>query len=530
VTLAEYLLVLQRRWRTWVAGLALGIVVAGVVTTLAPVRYTAVAMSFVTVSGERDDGGSAIFQESQFAVQRMSSYTKLTSSPEVLEPVIKDLGLDSTARELKEMVSASSPPNTVLLELSATSGEPERAAEIANAVSRQLGQHIQELERPDGSENSNVKVTLTKPATVPGDPSSPRWLLNLLLGAVAGLTLGLVAAVLRHHLDRRIKSAEDIRSLSGMSPLGSTLHERHAAKRPLVALDGRSASAEAYRTVRSGLKFATVDRDLRHFVISSPLAGDGKTTTACNLAISWSQTGLSVCLVEGDLRRPGVSRVLGMEGNVGLSDFLVGEARLSDVLVPWHDNMLTVLPAGSVPPDPAALLGSEAMHALVAELRERFDVVIYDSPPMLSVADAAVLSQAVDGLVLVVRAGGTDREDLATCLELVSDARLHLLGTILAGVKVRARAQAYYSSPLQDRPELLAQRAGRVRAAGIKSSMTSRTATQPAAEPGPDSASSGGPRSTPEPVDESDEADPSPGEAARRPPYDSVPTKARARG
>ena len=457
VTFAEYFVVLQRRWRVWGTGLLLGLGAAILLTSLATVKYTATTTSFVTVSNQDDTSQGQILQGAQFAVQRMSSYAALSNSPEVLDPVIDELDLSYTTRELRKHITVTSPAGTVLLDLSVTDPDPELAAAIANAVSAELGKYIQEIDTPVGSTVSNVKVTIFKPSSPPSSPSAPRTTVNLILGIVAGFALGFMAAVLRHHLDRRIKSPEDVRNLSGMSALGATMRESDFEKRPLVALDWRSASAERYRTIRTALKFATVDKNLQHFVISSPLAGDGKTTVSCNLAISWAHSGARVCLVEADLRRPNVSRFLGLEGNLGLSDVLVGEAALDDVLVPWHNQSVTVLPAGSLPPDPAAILGTDAMHTLVDNLRTRFDVVIYDSPPLLQVTDAAVLAQYVDGVLLVVRWGRTTREQLATCVEVVRGARVPLLGTVLAAMKTRGKRarHGYYSSEnLTDRAEL----------------------------------------------------------------------------
>nr|WP_227464177.1 CpsD/CapB family tyrosine-protein kinase [Nocardioides lijunqiniae] len=240
-----------------------------------------------------------------------------------------------------------------------------------------------------------------------------------------------------------------------MSPLGATLNERAAARRPLVALDWRSASAERFRTVRTALKFATVDRELRHFVVTSAAAGEGKTSVACNLAISWAQSGASVCLVEADLRRPGVSRFLGIDGSLGLSDVVVGESRLEDVLVPWNQGLVTVLPAGSLPPDPAALLGSSAMASLVDTLRDRFDVVIYDSPPLLAVTDGVVLGDQTDGVVLVIRAFSTRPEEVRSSMERLRSARVDLLGTVLTRERTRRGAQHEYGAELtRDRAEL----------------------------------------------------------------------------
>ncbi|MCW2853317.1 MAG: hypothetical protein JWM84_2981 [Nocardioides sp.] len=456
MTFAEYFLILQRRWRVWVAGLILGLLAAAGAIATAQTLYTATATSFVTVAEQVDSSGQGeIFQGSQFAVQRVKSYAPLVKSPDVLTPVIKELGLHVSERQLAKRVSVTSAPETVLLDVAVEDADPVRAARTADAVSEQLGLVIEDLETARTSGPSNVRVSLARPADVPVKPSSPRVLLDLVLGGVAGLALGLVGAVLRQHLDTRVKTQDGVRELTEMSPLGATLNERGAAKRPLVALDWRSTSAERFRTVRTALKFATVDRELRHFVITSAAAAEGKTSVACNLAISWAQSGASVCLVEADLRRPGVSRFLGIDGSLGLSDVVVGESRLDDVLVPWNQGLLTVLPAGSLPPDPAALLGSSAMASLVDTLRDRFDVTIYDSPPLLSVTDGVVLGHQTDGVVLVIRAFSTRPEHVKSSIERLRNARVDLLGTVLTRERSRRGGEHEYRSELtRDRVEL----------------------------------------------------------------------------
>ncbi|WP_193608509.1 polysaccharide biosynthesis tyrosine autokinase [Nocardioides lijunqiniae] len=456
MTFAEYFLILQRRWRVWVAGLVLGLLGAAGAVATAETLYTATATSFVTVAEQVDTSGQGeIFQGSQFAVQRVKSYAPLVKSPDVLTPVIEELDLEVTERQLAKQVSVTSAPETVLLDVAVEDADPARAARTADAVSVQLGLVIEDLETARTGGPSNVRVSLARPADVPVRPSSPRVLLDLLLGGVAGLALGLVGAVLRQHLDTRVKTQDGVRALTEMSPLGATLNERAAARRPLVALDWRSASAERFRTVRTALKFATVDRELRHFVVTSAAAGEGKTSVACNLAISWAQSGASVCLVEADLRRPGVSRFLGIDGSLGLSDVVVGESRLEDVLVPWNQGLVTVLPAGSLPPDPAALLGSSAMASLVDTLRDRFDVVIYDSPPLLAVTDGVVLGDQTDGVVLVIRAFSTRPEEVRSSMERLRSARVDLLGTVLTRERTRRGAQHEYGAELtRDRAEL----------------------------------------------------------------------------
>ena len=463
MTFTEYLTVLQRRWRVWAPILVMGIAVALAIGAMVPVKYTAVSTSFVTVTESPNAGSGGVFQNSQFAVQRVKSYAPLSSSPEVLQPVIDQLDLNMTIRQLREMVEVTSPPETVLLQVAVTDRNADRAARIADAISIQLAELIEALETPRERPVSLVKVSLTQPAEVPVRPSSPGLILTLILGAVAGAALGLVAALVRHHVDRRIKSDDDIQTITGMSPAGSTLASRHAKQAPLVALDYRSVDAERYRTIRTSLKLAYIDKELHHFVVSSPALGEGKTTVASNLAISWAHAGSTVCLVEADLRRPTVTKILGLDRGVGLSDVALGEVDLDDALIPWNDGMLTVLPAGSIPADPTALLSSSALREVVNLLQSRFDMVIYDSPAINSVTDSIVLASAMDGLVLVVRSGSTTRDSLSKCIDTVRKARLRLLGTVKVGAKVRgkARQQHYYASEnnshLEKLPDLLAK-------------------------------------------------------------------------
>ncbi|WP_193314384.1 polysaccharide biosynthesis tyrosine autokinase [Georgenia ruanii] len=437
----EYLELLQRRWRIVVSMLMIGLLVAVAFNVLARKSYTAAATSFVTVSDADAAASGELFQGSQFAVQRMASYAALSSSPEVLDGVIDELALDISPRALRKMVTVSSPATSVLLEVSVEDADPRQAANIADEVSRQLGMLIERLETPRGLAASSVKVTLTRPADVPVAPSSPRVTLNLLLGMAGGAAAGLLLALLRHHLDRRLRTVADVRAITEVAPLGSTIHSRAAEREPLVATELGSVEAERYRSIRASLKLADAGRESHQLVISSPAAGDGRTSVAANLALSWAVAGATVCLVDADLRSPTASRVFGLESADGLTDVVAGDAELDTVLRSWNGGALTILPAGSLPPDPVELLGSKAMGHLIAELGARFDVVIYDSEPMLAVGDAAVLARAVGGLVLVVRSGATTAAQLSACLEKVRGARLPLLGTALVGVKERRRAR-----------------------------------------------------------------------------------------
>lgn len=439
MTFLEYLALLQRRWRAWVSMIVIGLLVAFAGNLLAEKQYVAVSRSFVTVADEDAAGAGESFQGSQFVTQRMVSYAALSSSPAVVDAVIDHLDLDLSPRSLRQLVDVSSPTGTVMLEVSVEHTDPHQASVISDEVSRQLGLLIEEVETPRGLAASSVEVVLTHPAAVPTDPSSPREKLNLLLGLAGGAAAGVLLALFRERFDRRLRSAADIRAITGSRPLGSTVETR--ATDSLVALRGRSVEAEHYRTIKTALKVAHASSELRHLVVSSPSERAGQAVETANLAITWALSGARVCVVDASLRRPTVSQVFGVESTVGLADVLVGDVELDTALTSWHDGTVTILPAGFLPQDPTEVLGSEAMLLLSAELRSRFDVVVYDAEPMLEHADAVVLARALDGLVLVVRAGATTKDELEDCVEIVRETGLSLLGTVRSGVRATRRVE-----------------------------------------------------------------------------------------
>ncbi|WP_152187758.1 polysaccharide biosynthesis tyrosine autokinase [Georgenia satyanarayanai] len=437
MTFLEYLALLQRRWRAWVSMIVIGLLLGFGLSLLAEERYVAVATSFVTVADEEAAGAGEVFQGSQFVTQRMVSYAALSTSPTVVDGVIDELELDVTPRELRQMVDVTSPTGTVMLEVSVEHADPALAAAVADAMSLGLATLIEELETPRGLAASSVEVVLTHPAAVPVEPSSPRTRLNLILGGLVGAAAGVLLALVREHADRRVRSVADVLAVTGATPLGSTLAPRDGE--PLAALQPRSVAAERYRAVRTALKVGHPRAVLRQIAVTSPTEREGRAGETANLAITWALAGTRVCLVDAGLRHSALSRLLEVGDGVGLADVLVGDVELGTALTPWRDGVLTVLPAGLTPEDPAELLGSEAMALLTAELRSRFDLVVYDVGAT-EVADAVVTARTLDGVVVVVRAGTTRRDELADCLETVRAARLTVLGTVRAGVRVRRRA------------------------------------------------------------------------------------------
>lgn len=450
--LRTYLRVLRKRWRIVVATAIVLVALSSAYTALSTKTYASSLQFFVSTSGSSD--AAQLAQGSTFSQARVTSYTQLVTAPVVLQPVIDELKLPVKASALGAKVAATVPPNTVLINVSVTDTNPEQAQKIAAAIGTQFPTTVQNIERVKSDSASPVKVTLTKTPVVNTSPVSPKPLRNVLLGVVLGLLLGIGLAVLRHTLDTRVRTKEDVEGLSeDLTVIGSIPFDSDAPAHPLlVQTDPHSTRAESFRSLRTNLRFVDVANHPRVIVMTSSLAGEGKTTTTANLALVLAEMGASVCLIEGDLRRPRLLEYLGMEGSVGLTDVLIEQVSLADVLQPFGKHRLSVLGAGQLPPNPSELLGSPAMRETLAKLEEQFDYVLIDAPPLLPVTDAAVLSSLASGAVLVVGSGLVTRDQVTSAIESLEAVNGTLLGVTLNRVPRGSRMSGYYDYRYDYRP------------------------------------------------------------------------------
>ena len=455
--------VLRRRWRILAAATLLGTLAAVAVTALQTPVYRADTQVFVSL---RDGAGattSNAYQGNLFSQERVKSYAKIADSPAVTAPVLARLGLTLSNKALAGKITATAPPDTVLVDITVSDPSPVRAQELANAVAGQFAKVVADLERPTAGQVSPVSVTVVRPAELPTAQVSPRVPVNIALGLLVGLALGIGIGVLREALDTTLKTVEDLQALTGSSPLGMIGFDARAQNAPLVSqLTGRAGRGEAFRTLRTNLRYVDVDHPPQVVVVTSSVAGEGKSTTACNLAIALAGVGIEVVLVEGDLRRPRIADYMGLEGAVGLTDVLVGRTTLDQVLQPWGSSRLSVLASGALPPNPSELLSSVQMTELIAALRDRAEVVIVDAPPLLPVTDAAVVARECDGAMIVVRHGKTTREQLGRSLDALNSVGARVLGSVFNMVPANGPggygAYGYYQgeySTRTDRPKLV---------------------------------------------------------------------------
>jgi len=436
VELTDYLRVLRKYWVLIVALVLVGVAAAAAYSLAKTPEYSSSAKVFV--STQSSDNVSDLTQGNTYSQQRVKTYVNLVSTPIVLQPVIAALELNITAGQLGGQVSAVATPDTTIIQITATSEDPVLAAELANTTAESLTGVVAKIESTDDGATSPVKLTRVQEANVPTTPGSPNVPLNLALGVLVGLALGIAFAVLRETLDTRIRNERDIEGLTEIPIMGGIAFDPKAKQRPLIVqADPKSPRAESFRSLRTNLQFLDVSDQPRSYVVTSSIQSEGKSTTAANLAIALSDAGHRVIIIDADLRRPKLATYFDIEGAVGLSDVLIRRATLEDTMQPWGRGALTVLPAGAIPPNPSELLGSSVMQKLISGLEKQFDYVLIDAPPLLPVTDGALLARHTGGALVVVAAGRTHKNQLKGALEALVHVNASVAGLVMTMVPTK---------------------------------------------------------------------------------------------
>ena len=309
------------------------------------------------------------------------------------------------------------------------------------SLQSQLAFYQQQLDRVElatGIRRSG-NLSVLNPASVPKEPISPKPLRNGAMGLVLGLLLGCGAAFAREHLDDTVRDKATLEAESQLPTLGviPRLPRRHGRAINEVVTIGEhsSAAAEAYRTLRTSVKFLSMEDDCRVFQITSATAAEGKTLTAMNLAVALTQAGDRTVVVGCDLRRPRLDSLAHAHEGPGLTSVLVGDAELHEAVERHEEVGLSILRTGPIPTDPSELLSSPRTAALIQALRGAYDAVILDCPPLLPVSDALILAGYSDATLVVVSEGRTSRRNLGRALELLRQVNAPLRGTVLNATK-----------------------------------------------------------------------------------------------
>ncbi len=462
MTLEDYLRILRRHWLGVVALTLLGVLAAAAVSLVMPRVYTADASGFVTAQSDGNAGMASVVDS--YSKSRAKSYVELAKNRAVADRVIENLGLDTTSQALVGKISATVPADTVTLRVTATASTAQGAQDLANAWIVALSEQIAELEGSTLQEEIDpatgeviekeaaVGLIPQETAVLPSAPSSPNVKLNLALGFLVGLALGVAYAMVRSIFDKRIRSADVIEREFEVPVIGTLPVDEELRKAEGRLIDSTSANAgnpnlrlaEALRELRTNIQFVNVDNPPKIIVMTSPSPQDGKSTISANLALAIAESGRRVILVDADLRRPTVADTFALSSGAGLTDVLVGKAQIVDALHRTALNpQLYVLPAGTLPPNPSELLGSKALQDLLQQLSEHATVIL-DAPPLLPVTDSAILAARTDGAIVTVSAGKTQIEELGKALDNIRKVNGTVLGVIINRVPIKGADRGQY--------------------------------------------------------------------------------------
>lgn len=440
------------RW-SWLIALAalLGGLLAYVVSLQLPPAYESAATVAVARRSAADSEFTAVSD------RPVATYFELLRKRPVLETVINDLQLDVQPQELDRQLRVSVLRNTSMIVLTVTDTDPERAAAIANEIVNLVSQRGRELLGNDVTIR-RYSLHILDPARAPTRPVSPNIPLNVAVLAVVSAMLAMGAVLLIEHFDDRVRSVEEINRLVGMPALATIPQQGWTQTRgkPVAASDSFSPAVESYRMLRAHIEHVSESRSIHSLLVTSATDREGKSTTIANLAVVLAQAGKRVILVDTDLRKPTLHTIFQQPNTRGVTTALQSEGEgVSSNLVPTGIPNLQLMPSGPLPANPAELVGSPQMAALIDRLEAHADIVLLDSPALLPVVDPVSLARLCDATVLVARAGAVRAESLVDARERFAQFGIEPLGVVLNAVKA-PRRRAYSHQQSAPKPAALA--------------------------------------------------------------------------
>lgn len=459
MTILEFFRTTRANLWLLIIGIVVGAAAGFGYASLQPKVYAASSSGYVTVG---ESGTVDVLSGSSAAKERARSYAAIVSSEAVAQKIKQNNAeLSLTTGQIRASLTATAGDNAALITVSAKASSPKNAQLLANSALQATADYIKEIEQNPGnaqalvngdnnaatttSANGNtVRVIPLNNASVNPPLVSPNYQQNTLMGAGIGLVLVYAAIFLRRALDQRIRTRDDATKATGASILGVLPVSEDLNEENIVNGDTDDHIAqESIRQLRTNLRFVNVDTPPRSFIVTSAVPGEGKSTVSLSLARSLADAGSPVILIDADLRRPTVAKKLKLDAKVGLTQVLAGQVEIANAVHQLGDSNLFVLPAGRIPPNPSELLGSDKMRQLIKELSEEF-IVVVDVPPLLPVTDASLLSNSVDGVILVASIGRSHREQMAEASSILKKVNANLFGLVLNRAPRKGLGNSYY--------------------------------------------------------------------------------------
>jgi polysaccharide biosynthesis transport protein len=495
--LQEYAAILWRRKWVIIAALLMTEIVVILATFKTTPVYTASTMLRIVTSPT----GSVNYTDYMYAERLMNTYVKLATTKPVLDNLRQQLGLDYLPSIGVDIISG-----TELLQIQVEEPNPVLAAQVANALadilvsqsvelytgsgessldilSEQLKEMENELNQArkvytdlvakDPNDAVNIQsakqsvdskqqiynaileeyerarinaalreksISVVEPSVPPSSPSRPNPMINIILGSLVGLLGGVGLAFLFENLDTTLYTPEQIEKVTKLPLLGTI--PTIDARENFISMNGNTSYIDAFRRVRSNLTTLLQDSPCKTILVTSSEPGEGKSTLLTNLAYVMAQAGRKVVVIDGDLRRPTVHKIFKLPNEQGLSNVLCQKIDIEEVLQNYELPGVSIVTSGPLPPNPADLLGSEEMVGLKNRLRKKYDLVLIDSPAILSVSDAISLIPSVDGVILVASRSYSRRESVLNGCKQLADVNAHILGVVVN--RVSKKRDYYY--------------------------------------------------------------------------------------
>lgn len=455
MTVIDLVRLLRRNLALLVICALVGIAVAAAYVFTRPVQYVAQSTAMV-VAGDSSSVGGAM-SGNTIAQQRASAYSTLIGTAAVDNRVRAALDKQGLVKAADGTLEARVVSGTSFVQITATGSSAQNAQGLANAAlvglqaeALRMETYSQARANPGYSQAQLEKLTAIhvlsyEPAGLPATPRQDNVPLYLALGLAAGLVVGGVIAVIRRMFDVKVRSQKDVEELTGHGVMAIIPEDRQLTKqRKSGDLELSGIAGEAFRQLRTNLRFINVDHPPKAVVVTSANPGEGKSTVCSYLARSVARSGQATVLVDADMRRPMQHTAFGIDSHVGLSQVLAGDISLEDALNPTDVPGLRVLVAGRIPPNPSELLGSVRMHNLIARLTKAGYFVILDAPPLLAVTDAGLLATSTDGVIMVNVVGGTHKEQVTLCTKRLDQVGAVLLGSVLTRAPKKAMGDVLY--------------------------------------------------------------------------------------
>lgn len=429
----DYWKALRKSWIVIVTLTIVGGLVGVGYTATLPDSYRAQTSLFVASSGNAS--GSDLSQGSTFAQNVVQSYAGLATTSAVLTPVIAELNLDTTPTRLARQITAQTPINTVFVNISVADGSAQNATNIANAVARSLRTVATDLAPSSNSGRSPIAISIVAPALVPQSPAGPNRHLIAITAAAIGFALGILYSIGRLLFDTRLRSADDIESVSDVPVIGSV--RRGPRGRVALRDDPESEQSEDFRRIGATLRFTGNGRTVRSVTLTSASHGEQGSEVALDLALVTAERSLRVLVIDADLRSPSLAHAAGEGAGTGLTDVLGGGVSLADATRSWAVGV-DLLVAGTGHSNPHFALRSTAMAQLMQTATAAYDFVIVQAASVLDFADALTLSHLTDGTLVTVSSLTTNRRQLHDSLAALDGVRAAVIGLVLTQAKLDA--------------------------------------------------------------------------------------------